>query len=135
MPPASSSEHPPRLRAAALVALLLAACTLEPAEDPTTPADGALGSACDDASPCDEDLVCAQGGHLAGQCVVPCEADSDCRLLASDSHYCLDGACTRVCRDGCNLGAVVAGCAAGERCVTQDRIQSGASSCLSWCVP
>ncbi len=124
-----------QLLPAALLLVVLAACTLEPADDPTTPTDGALGSACDDASPCDGDWVCARGGHLEAHCVAPCDADADCRLAAGDSFYCLDGVCTRVCRDGCGLGAVVASCATGERCVSQDRIQSGASSCLSWCVP
>jgi len=134
---AKKRSHVPatRIRPAAILVLLVVACTLEPADDPTTPADGTLGGACDEASGCEDDLLCARGGHLAGRCVAPCDVDADCRLVAGDAYYCLDGACTRVCRDGCGLGAVVASCGADERCVSQDRIQSGASNCLSWCVP
>jgi hypothetical protein len=62
--------------------------------------------------------------------VALCGSDEDCPA----ANYCLDGLCKRICRDNCNLGAFVASCSAGERCVSQDQIQPGASSCLSWCV-
>jgi hypothetical protein len=111
------------------------ACTIGPTEDAETPADGSLGASCDSDEDCTGDRVCPRGGHLAGHCAATCTGDADCRIAAGDAYYCLDAVCTRLCRDRCSLGAVVSTCAAEEQCVTQDRLETGATDCLAWCVP
>ncbi|MBN2192426.1 MAG: hypothetical protein JW751_06385 [Polyangiaceae bacterium] len=131
-------RSPPLLGSLQAVVLLLgglAACDIEAVEEETPPSDGSLGSECEENADCDDDLACPAGGHLAEHCAATCGTDSDCTIAAGNSYYCLLGLCTRVCADTCSYGARVVACAAYERCVAQNRLESGATDCLAWCVP
>lgn len=113
---------------------LLAACTVEAADDDDGSSDGSLGSSCASAA-CDAGLVCPRGGHLEGHCAAPCDVDADCTIAAGDGYYCLAGVCTLVCADACSLGVAPGRCTTEERCVAQSVLDSSATDCLSWCVP
>jgi hypothetical protein len=114
---------------------LLAGCVVETVAPEEGPADGAIGGACERTADCDPGLVCPAGGHLADHCAAECDGDADCVIAAGNGYYCLVGVCTKVCRDACEQGAMVASCAASERCVPHRSIEPNVTDCLSWCVP
>ena len=113
----------------------LAGCVIDTVAPDEGPADGELGGACQSAKDCEGDLVCPAGGHLADHCAAECTDDDDCTIAAGDGYYCLTGVCTKVCRETCGYGAVVASCSVNERCVSQRSLDSTAPDCVSWCIP
>jgi len=63
--------------------------------------DGSLSSPCADDGDCDDDLFCARGGALSGQCTMFCDTSSACVIRFGDETTCnRDDVCARSCTSG-----------------------------------
>jgi hypothetical protein len=115
----------------------LAACVVEdPNADTADGGDAGTSDKCEAGTDCGSDKICPAGGPFKSKCSVPCTVNNDCTLRAGNGQYCLNGVCTTVCGDTCNIGFQISNCGSKLRCVSQRQIDGNPSTCeVGWCIP